>query len=35
MTQTDAMNIDKHNEGRGRTSLLREPLTHRKGVMFR
>jgi hypothetical protein len=27
--------LDKHNEGRGRTSHLREPLTHRKGVMFR
>ena len=28
-------NFTHVNEGRGRTSHQREPLTHRKGVMYR
>ena len=28
-------NLDQNLEGRGRTSHQREPLTHRKGVMYR
>jgi hypothetical protein len=32
MTDRD---LNKLNEGRGRTSHQREPLTHRKGVMYR
>jgi hypothetical protein len=28
-------NLNLNYEGRGRTSHQREPLTHRKGVMYR
>ena len=27
--------LNRKHEGRGRTSHQREPLTHRKGVMYR
>lgn len=29
------LNLNRNKQGRGRTSHQREPLTHRKGVMYR